>query len=99
MFLYVVGNKVATHFNNDGKGLKVYRQETQKLKWITFSEVKSTAFPDSGPLYYIRRLPAQKLIFQKNQALLVIKRFYRSLIHILTYFQSLGIKYLEDMNI
>ena len=31
-FLYVVATKVVTHFNNDGKGLKVYRQETQELK-------------------------------------------------------------------
>ena len=29
MFLYVVATKVVTHFSNDGKGLKVYRQETQ----------------------------------------------------------------------
>ena len=32
MFLYVVAAKAVTHFNNDGKGLKVYRQETQKFK-------------------------------------------------------------------
>ena len=32
MFLYVFSVKVITNFNNNGKGLKVYRQETQKLK-------------------------------------------------------------------
>ena len=32
MFLYVVATMVVTHVNNNGKGLKVYWQETQKLK-------------------------------------------------------------------
>ena len=32
MFLYIVATKVVTHFNNNGKGLKVHRQETKNLK-------------------------------------------------------------------
>ena len=57
-----------------------------------------TALPDSSSFRYMRRLPAQKIFFQKVQALLVIKRFWTSLIHTLIYFQSLGINYLQDMN-
>ena len=65
-----------------------------------FSEMTATVLPDLNQiLYYMRRLPAQKIFFQKIQALSVIKRFWRSLIHILIYFQSFGIKYIHDMNI
>ena len=32
MFLYVVATKFLTHFNDNNKGVKVYRQETQKQK-------------------------------------------------------------------
>ena len=65
-----------------------------------FSEMTATVLPDSNQiLYYMRRLPPQKFFFQKIQALSVIKRFWRSLIHILIYFQSFGIKYIHDMNI
>ena len=65
-----------------------------------FSEMIATVLPDSNQiLYYMRKLPAQNFFFQKIQALSVIKRFWRSLIHILIYFQSFGIKYIHDMNI
>ena len=32
MFLLVFATKVVTHFNDNDKGLKVYRQETKKSK-------------------------------------------------------------------
>ena len=32
MILHVVAAKVATHFNDNDKGLKVYKQETKKSK-------------------------------------------------------------------
>ena len=39
MFLYVVATKIVTHFNNNEKELKLYKQGTQKLKQRAFSEV------------------------------------------------------------
>ena len=35
MFVNVVATKVITHFNDNGKGLKAYKQETKKSKWWT----------------------------------------------------------------
>ena len=32
MFLFVVATKVVTHFNDNKKGLKVYRKESEKSK-------------------------------------------------------------------
>ena len=32
MILYVIATKVATHFNDNDKGFKVYKQETKKSK-------------------------------------------------------------------
>ena len=69
-----------------------------KIEITSFSEVKSTALPVPSPFWYMR-LPAQKETFQKFHALLLIKNFWRSLIHLHIYFQSLGIKFLQDMNI
>ena len=43
--------------------------------------------------------PLKNKLFKKPQALSVIKRFSRSLIHELICFQSLEIKYLHDLNI
>ena len=96
--IYVVPTTIITHFNNNCKELKVHRQETEILKYRTYSEVILTALLDSSPFWYMRRLTGQKWTFQKTQGLLVITRFW-SLSHIFIYFQSLWIKYLQDMNI
>ena len=37
MFLYLVATKVATHFNDNDKGFKVYRQETKNIKIVNFA--------------------------------------------------------------
>ena len=67
MFLYVASTKVITHFNDNDKGLKVYRQETKN------AEVTSTALPDTSPLS-----DATREVFQLKNilylALTVIKR-------------------------
>ena len=106
MFLHIVATNVVTHFNDNDKGLKVYRQAAKKSKSRTLlmtptvPELISTALPDWSSFWcYKKRLPARKKTFQKTQVLSVIKGFWRSHIHKLICFQSLGIKHLHDMNI
>ena len=92
MFLCLVAIKVVTHFNNDDKGLKLYRQETQKIKIDNFFWGDIKYFARLKPI--LMRLPSQK----QTQALLVIKKIWKSLIHIHIYVQLLGIKCLRERN-
>ena len=71
MFLYVVTTKILTHFSDTG--LKVYRQETQKSKQRTFSDVASTALPDFSPIWYTRRL--KNKFFKKNRYYELLRDF------------------------
>ena len=70
MFLYVVPTKVITHFNNNGKGSKVHRQEIQKLKQRTFSEVTSTFFARLKSILIHEKASSSKTNFSKNSGII-----------------------------
>ena len=98
MYLHVVATKVVNHVNCNDKGLKVHRQESQKSKKWAFSEVTSTALPDS--ITDIKESFQLKIKFSKRPMYYQLLRdFGKVSFIVLIYFQSLGIKYLHDMNI
>ena len=56
--LHVAATRIVTHFSDNDKGLKVYRQDTKKSRYCnllmkqTFFEVKSISLPDMSPFWY-----------------------------------------------
>ena len=102
MFLYVVATKIATLFNDNFKGSKVYRQEAKKL--VNFgSELfwgDMNSFATLKPILMLyEKASNPKIIFSKNPGIISDKLFWRSYIHKLIFFQPLEIKYPHNMNV
>ena len=69
MFLYVVAIKVIIRFNNDGKGIKVYRQVTQKIKIENIFWNDINCFASLKPIL-IYETSRSKINFSKNPGII-----------------------------
>ena len=64
MFLYVVATKVVTLFNNDGWGLRVFRQKTIKIENNFWGEMNY--FARLKPILIYETVSSSKMNFSKN---------------------------------
>ena len=64
IFLYVVATKVVTLFNNDGRGLRVYRQKKNKIENNFSGEINY--FARLKPILIYETASSSKMNFSKN---------------------------------
>ena len=64
MFLYVVATKFVTLFNNDGRGLRVYRQKKIKIENNFSGEINY--FARLKPILIYETASSSKMNFSKN---------------------------------